>query len=480
MTRKTTGRPQLTRRQALISAVGTAATATILPDGARAATSAIPAKPARLNMLYATVEADSDAIKLALPDFQREFGIALHLDTMPYDSLQQKAFAELASQSSYYDIILVDTPWMPALTRKIQPITDMLLDSSLTNATTLDIQDFIPKVFFDTCVYKTDASYLHWPGAETIDPRAIKQAGFEIYGLPIQANALTVAYRHDLFSQPAEQQAYKAKIGKPLSPPGTWDEFAVTASFFTRPSKRLWGTTLMAGAGDWATDDFKTLLACFGGDGHMVNDKFETVFNSPQGVSALSFYVELIRKLKVVPPGTTAASWDTAATEFGTGLTAMSMNYHTETLSGNVHGSIGYAMVPKKVQHGPHFGTWMLSVNSYSTNKQWAMQAVQWFTGKDAQAKMLTTQLHPTRRSAYAIATQDQTLAGKFGNFYDVLGKSLEVGVGRPRLTNYADVDRAIWVAVNDAARGAAEPAPALHRAAGEVARLLKQAGYTH
>ena len=39
----------------------------------------------------------------------------------------------------------------------------------------------------------------------------------------------------------------------------------------------------MAGAGDWATDDFKTLLAGFGGDGHLVNDKFEPVFDSPEG-----------------------------------------------------------------------------------------------------------------------------------------------------------------------------------------------------
>ena len=58
------------------------------------------------------------------------------------------------------------------------------------------------------------------------------------------------------------------------------------------------------------------------------------------------------------------------------------------------------------------------------------------------------------------------------------LGKSLEVGVGRPRLTNYADVDRAIWVAVNNAARQAEKPDVALRKAAMQVKTLLVQAGY--
>lgn len=480
---KTIERHGPTRRKLLQSSAGGLAASlagTITPvRPGRAAN--VAAKPSGLNMLYATVEADSDAIKSVLEEFRREFGFDIHLDTMPYNSLQQKAFAELASQSSYYDIMIVDTPWMPALTHKILPMADMLLDKSRANGSApLDIQDFIPKVFFDTAVFKPDASNLHWEGGDAVDPEAIKRAGFEIYGLPIQANVLTLIYRKDLFDDPAERQAYREKTGKELAVPATWDEFTPVAEFFTRPSKRLWGTTLMAGAGDWATDDFKTLLACFGGDGHMVNDKFQTAFDSPEGIAALGYYVDLINKRKVTPPGTTSASWDTAATEFSTGLAAMSMNYHTETLSSGVHGTLAYAMVPKKLQYGPHFGTWMLSVNSFSNNKDWAFQAIQWFTSKDVQVKMLTTQLHPTRRSVYAAAEKDSAVGQKFGNFYEILAKSLEVGIGRPRLTNYSDVDRAIWVAVNNAATGAAQPEAALRNAAQEVTRLLKEAGYTH
>jgi multiple sugar transport system substrate-binding protein len=452
----------------------TASTVLGHPLAARAQT----AKPSELNMLYATVEADSDAMKTLLPQFKNEFGIDVAMDTMPYNALQQKVFAELASKSSYYDIVIVDAPWMSAVIDNIHPITNMILDSSMTGSD-FDITDFIPKVFYDTAVFKPGASTLHWSSNGDVDATAIKQSGFEIYGLPIQANALTMAYRKDLFDAPANKAAFQAKYGKPLEVPETWDDFVQVASFFTRPRKRVWGTTLMAGAGDWATDDFKTMLASFGGDGYMINDKFEPVFAGPEGIAALTFYADLINKYKVTPPGTTSASWDTAATEFETGLVAMSMNYHTETLNPSISGTMDYAMVPKKVQYGPHFGAMMLAVNAFSKNKEWAYRAIQFLTSKSSQIAMLPLQLHPTRRSAYAVAAKDPSYAAKFGNFYPVLGKSLEYGVGRPRLKNYSDIDRSIWVAVNDAARGAVTPEAALTKAAAQVKTQLSQAGYT-
>ena len=65
--------------------------------GAKAAA----AKPQKLNLLYATAEADSEAVKLVLPDFASKLGIKLNLETFPYAALQQKVFAELASSSAF-------------------------------------------------------------------------------------------------------------------------------------------------------------------------------------------------------------------------------------------------------------------------------------------------------------------------------------------------------------------------------------------
>src|SRR3954465_235742 len=114
-----------------------------------------PAAPAcdSLNMLYATVEADVDAIKVGIPLYEQATGTKINLDSQPYNALQQKVFAELAQQSPFYDIIIVDTPWMPAITNQVGPLLSYINDPAKTDAAKLAIDDFIPKVFYDTAVY---------------------------------------------------------------------------------------------------------------------------------------------------------------------------------------------------------------------------------------------------------------------------------------------------------------------------------------
>lgn len=429
-------------------------------------------------MLYAAGEAQVNAIKLMIPEFEKATGITINLDSQPYTALQTKVFAELATQSSYYDIILIDTPWMPALTKQIEPLIAFIEDPAISDPAQLAIDDFIPRVFFDTAVYHPDDSHREFPGPQDkVDVAAIKAAGFEIYGLPIQANALTLSYRKDLFENPDEQAAFLAEYGRPLAVPSTWDEFLEVAKFFTRPDEGLWGTTLMAGSGEWATCDFKTFLASWGGYGKLVDETFARRFNSPEGIAALTFYSDLINKYKVTPPGVTAFSWDEAGSTFAAGLTAMSMNYHNPELAPGVLGAVDYAPVPRGVGQGPHFGTWMLSVNSFSENKVWAYKAIEWFTSPDVQAEMVSARLHPTRFSAYE-AAKTNPVAMRFGNYYAALGQSLAVGVGRPRLTIYGEMSQIIWTAVNRAATGAATPAEALADADAELLEALRRAGY--
>jgi multiple sugar transport system substrate-binding protein len=473
----------VTRRHLMKSAV---AMGLSLPVLSKSSVSAAPRtallrqdaeKPASLNMLYATVEADVEAIKLAIPDFKAETGIDIVLDSQPYDALQQKVFAELAVDSPYYDVIIVDTPWTPALTGKLEPLSGYVTNEALNDVSDPALDDFIEKVFFDTAVYNPTASHLQFPDPTGIDVEAITGEGFEIYGLPLQANALVAMYRTDLFENADDMAAFESEHGRALAFPETWDEFTDVAKFFTRPDQNLYGTTLMPGNGDWATDDFKTLLAAWGGNGYMVSDDFTLAFNSPEGVDALTYYASLINEHKVTPPGVTSFSWDDASAAFTSGLTAIGMNYHTEVLAPDVQGNITYALVPEKETRGPHFGTWMLSVNKASQNKEWAYRASNWFTSGPTQTKMLAAQLHPSRKSVYEAAKTDEN-ATKFGNFYDILGQSLALGVGRPRLTNYGAVDKEIWVAVNSAATGSMTPEEALQSAADKVKGLLQEAGY--
>jgi multiple sugar transport system substrate-binding protein len=365
---------------------------------------------------------------------------------------------------------------MPTIVGKIEPLSAYVGNAKLNDVAEIDLGDFIPKVFYDTAVYQASNPRAQYTDNEAApDAGAIKGKGFEIYGLPIQSNALTLSYRADLFEDAKEQADFKKQYGRDLAPPETWDDFVDVAKFFTRPDDRLWGTTLMAGVGDWSTDDFKTLLHSFGGDGHLVDPDLKPTFNTPEGQQALQFYADLINKHKVVPRGTTAASWDTVTTTFGQGLTAMGMNYHDMGLNEGVDGQVKYALVPKAQRRGPHFGTWMLSVNKASKNKEWAYRTAAWLTSSATQVQMVAKNLHPTRASVYETVSSDAEVKQRSQNFYEVLGESLKVGVGRARLTNYFDVSNKVAVAVNQAASNRAAPADALSKAASEVEGLLSK-----
>lgn len=435
-------------------------------------------KPESLRVLYTTAEANAAALQAQVPAFKEEFGIDLAIDTQPYDALQQKVFSEFASSSDYYDIVVVDTPWAPALVGNLEPLSEYLVNDELNEEPQSGISDYIPKVFFDTAVYDASDSLQQFPNPE--DPAEIERItaeNFDVYGLPIQSNVSVMGYRKDLFDNPDQKSAFQAEYGRELTVPETWDEYAEVAEFFTQPDKNLYGTTVMAGVGEWATTDFKTLLAGMGGDGHMVSDDLSLAFNSPEGVEALETYRELIESGSV-PPGSTSASWEETATSFDNGLTAMTTNFHALELADSVDGGeIAYAPVPTADDAGPHFGSWMLSINKNSNNKDWAYRAISWLTSSETQTAMTEQQLHPSRTSVYE-AVVSETSDPAEAAFYDTLQASLEVGVGRPRVTNYTEISREIAVAVNRVASGDAEPDTALSEAADRVAALLKQAGY--
>ena len=237
----------VSRRGALKTGVGAMAALAVAPAPRALVSSGRQAasKPAQLRLLYATVEADVAAIKLVIPAFQRDMGITLHLDTMPYNALQQKVFAELASSSPYYDIVIVDTPWMPALTHKIQPLTKYILNKRLRqlNARRPGLhrqgvptipRSTIPRSPICTSPPRRRSTPQRstrrlrdlWPAHPGQRPHHVLSQG------PVRRSGST---------RPPSRPSTAGRSGVPT----TWNEFTQVAQFFTRPSQRLWGTTLM-------------------------------------------------------------------------------------------------------------------------------------------------------------------------------------------------------------------------------------------
>lgn len=439
-------------------------------------------KPKELKILYATVEAGSEAIIDAVKKYEDQTGIKVSVDTFPYNNLQEKVFSELAQQSDYYDLMAIDTPWVPQIIQHLEPLSGYIAKTAHPERIKLD--DFIAKAFLDTSVYKLDAPNEQPSAMNTIDLNEITKAGFDIVGLPIQSNALTVSYRKDLFEDPKNKEAFKQKFGRELTIPQTLDEYLDVAKFFTHDSDNdgkidLYGTTLMAKKHEAAFVDFKSFLSNFGGA--IFDDKMKPVFNNEKGIAALEYYGSWINKEKVTPPGVTTYTWDEVATVFGSGQVAMGMNYNDMQLDPKVGGKAGYFLFPgvkkgNEIVRGPHFGSWEISISKYSKNKQASYELAEWLTSPETQKEYLKFNQHVTRLSSYAAAAAMEDEQKR--EFYQVLGESLKVGVGRPRITTYGQVSEAVQIAINDYLNGRKSAKEALDGAAKQVESIMEQEGY--
>ena len=95
-----------------------------------------------------------------------------------------------------------------------------------------------------------DSKYLK---ANLFSPLSLKLYGEypddsgKYWGLPVNQDAYGMMYRKDLFNDPKEKAAFKAKYGHDLEFPQTYEDAKQVAEFFTRPDQGLYGWGQMGG-----------------------------------------------------------------------------------------------------------------------------------------------------------------------------------------------------------------------------------------
>ena len=151
-------------------------------------------------------------------------------------------------------------------------------------------------------------------------------ASAEIDGKLIQLPRVTdisnIYYRKSLYADPAKQAAYKAKYGKDLAPPETYEDLKNQIIFFADPPN-LYGTAF-AGKDEGATGRFMEIVRANGGD--MFDKNWKPIFNSPEGVAALQWFVD-IYKAKAVPAGTVNYGWDEIGQAMAAGTLAVDLDW---------------------------------------------------------------------------------------------------------------------------------------------------------
>lgn len=199
-------------------------------------------------------------------------------------------------------------------------------------------------------------------------------------GIPFHDGPECLIYRKDLFSDPAEQAAFRAKYGYDLAPPTTWEAFADVAAFFYRPDEGLYGT-LFALYPDGHNNIFDFALQVWSRGGEIEDGEGRVTLDTPKAAEAMAFYRELTKQPFVHPRSPEMESI-ASGVAFARGEAAMMVNWFgfatmCETTNGSrVKGKVDITAVPHSAAIDSPvslnvYYTWSVSTASDKKTEAW-------------------------------------------------------------------------------------------------------------
>lgn len=303
------------------------------------------------------------------------------------------------------------------------------------------------------------------------------------WGLPVNQDAYGFMYRKDLFEDPKEQEAFRAKYGYDLAVPDTYQQARDIAEFFTRPDQGLYGWGQMGGREyDFATTASNSFMWSFGGE--LYNpETFEVrgYLNSPASVDGVQYYVDMF---KFGPPGSGNWGWDEVNAAFQQGKLAMAMQWYyfngsnsdpsvnkfaAQTGFGNLPGAIGR---DGKFRRQFSVGGQGMGINAYSKKIPTLIKFMEWY-------------FQPEQQKRYAAVCQTglksvlDSPEWKAVNSYNKhFAQALQYTNDYWHLPEYAVLLDQLQEEVSNAISGAKTVQQALDDAAEKHERTLTRAGY--
>ncbi len=241
-------------------------------DGWDIAKAAAPYKGTQLNLIFLDRPGYRAIIKL-LPEFEKQTGIKINYEIVPYENTREKEVLNFNSKGDL-SIALIDLVWMGEFAENgwIVPIDKFTSNASVTDPN-LNLKGFFPLLL--------DA-FGSWGGTT--------------YGLPFDNYSGLLFYNKCMLKD--------AGFDKP---PATWDELANTyAPRLTSKDKKQYGFALQSLRGETqSADSFMRMLWPAGGS--LLDKSFHSNLTSAQSQAGLAFRQNL---MQYMPPG--VVSWDHA------------------------------------------------------------------------------------------------------------------------------------------------------------------------
>ncbi|MER8704086.1 sugar ABC transporter substrate-binding protein [Mesorhizobium sp. M0323] len=329
-----------------------------------------------------------------------------------------------------------------------------------------DLNKLLPKEEIDAFVPSTiKASTLE--GKLVMLPRA-------------QFDVSALYYQKSLYQDEAKKAAYKAKYGKDLIPPDTWDEVAQQAEFFASPPD-FYGTQF-AGKEEAINGRFYEMLIADGGE--YLDKDGKAAFNSEAGVHALDWFVNLY-KAKAVPAGTTNYLWDDLGQGFASGTVAINLDwpgwagFFNDPKSSKVAGNVGVKVAPKgsagiRTGWSGHHG---FSVTENCASKEAAASLVWFLTNEDSQKLEAASGPLPTRTAVWDWDIQQAASDPYKKEVLAAFQEEAKHAFAVPQTPEWIEISNAVYPELQAAILGDKTSKQALDDAAAKATQILEDAG---
>jgi multiple sugar transport system substrate-binding protein len=245
--------------------------------------------------------APANGLQELASDFEKETGIAVKVHQIPWSSYQDQVFLNFSNKQTDFDIVVGDSQW---------------IGRGATNKLYVDLSDWLPGAV----------------DLKTIHPLALKYlceyptGSGKYFAAPCETDAIGFAYRKDWFDDPKEKQAFKAKYGRELAVPATWEEFRDVPSSSRAPIRSAtaarFSRATITTRSRW---DFSSSCGRSAARGVTRKRSALTATSTvPARFKPVMFVKEL---LKFAPPGGSNFSYDKTIENFKNGSAAMAMDY---------------------------------------------------------------------------------------------------------------------------------------------------------
>jgi multiple sugar transport system substrate-binding protein len=316
-----------------------------------------------------------------------------------------KIAADFAAHSNAVDLTVFDSQSMSEFASggHVVKINDLL-----ANSKTIKLEDFDKQAL---------ATYAEYP-----------EGSGDLYALPVNQDSMGLVYRKDLFEDPKEKEAFKAKYGYELAVPKTYDEMRDIAEFFTRPDQNLYGIATYGSRDyDAVTSPFDGVLWSWGAELWDSKEfKAEGVINSDAAVKACEYYAGLF---KYGPPGMSGWFYDEVNNAVHQGLVAMAINWfyffhtHADPKSNpKFYDKVAFENLPGEKGPDGQFrqfqsvGGQGLGISQYSDNKDEAWKFIEWFMTKPIQEQW--TKIGAQTGRVDILTSPEYTQVNSFNQFF--------------------------------------------------------------